>query len=127
MPSTVQLVFVVGRQVIDAIRVDIGRRGGERVAALVGHQHAVSGVDEWLDLVPPRVRTLGKSVDEDNDRIAGFTGVDHVQFDPVGCHTPLLPCHGEHGRRRLLSRSDRSDERVVRQLVRSLIAWAETG
>ena len=90
----------VGRQVIDAIGVDVGRRGGVCVAALVGHEHPVAGVDERLDLVPPRVRTLRKSVDEHHDRIAGFTGVDHVQFDPVGCHTPLLPCHGEHGRRR---------------------------
>ena len=84
----------VGRQMIDAIGVDVGRCGRVSVAALVGHEHPVAGVDERFDLVPPRMRALRESVDEHDDRIAGFTGVDHVQFDPVGCHTPLLPCHG---------------------------------
>ena len=42
----------------------------------------------------PRVPALREAVDQHDDRVAGLAGVDHVQFDPIGCHTSLLPGHG---------------------------------
>ena len=73
----------VAGEVVDAVRLDVARRAGRAVAALVGSEHVVPGVGERTDLVAPRVGALGEAVAQHDRRRRRVAGLDDVELDAV--------------------------------------------
>ena len=82
-PASSSSADEVGREVLGAVALDVGRRARLAVAALVRCEYVEPGVGERLHLVAPRVGALGKPVAEDDERIAGPSGLGDVELDAV--------------------------------------------
>ncbi len=62
------------------------------VAGQVGRNHVEAGLAERGDLVPPRVRQLGKAVQQQHDRPVAGTGFQAEQTNAIGRHVPATHC-----------------------------------
>jgi hypothetical protein len=87
----VRCIAVLGSDEVDDISAELTEPIGTNasrpftsiVPSLVGDDHAVSGLDERLDVVVPLVPEFGKPVEQDDERVLRVTGSNDVQGDTV--------------------------------------------
>ena len=70
-------------QLDDVVCLHSGRLRGTAVATLIGCQHAVAGLGQGGNLVPPGVGQFREAVGQDHDWGIRVTGVDDPKLDPV--------------------------------------------